>query len=97
MNTSNVLKYANTKDFLVKITISAPEATTSVQLDYFFKITVKHACADNVLTISTDLGYQIYYIDTPNSDNSNTTGNKLITPDITSSVEIATCPLTCSL
>ena len=58
LNTTNVAKFSNTKDFLVKINIAIPEATgvTSVQLDFFFKITVKHACADNVLSISTDLG-----------------------------------------
>ena len=82
LNTTNVAKYANSKDFLVKINIAIPEATgtTAVQLDYFFKITIKHACADNVLSLTTDLGLQIYYIDYPNSDLSDSTGGKTITP-----------------
>jgi hypothetical protein len=83
LNTANVAKYANSKDFSVKINIAIPEATGTtsvVQLDYFFKITIKHACADNVLSLTSDLGLQIYYIDYPNSDGSSSTGNLLITP-----------------
>jgi hypothetical protein len=58
LNTANVAKYANLQDFLVKIIIAIPEATgaTSVQLNYLFKIRIKHACADNVLSLTTNLG-----------------------------------------
>jgi len=48
----------------------------------------------NSLGLSSNLGYQIYYIDT---DADNTNGNKVITPALTSTIAVGTCPLTCTL
>ena len=98
INTADVTKYAISKSFKVRITISLPESTTSsTNAVWLFGLTVKHKCADNTLTIATNLGYTIYYIDYPNADSSNLTGNQVITPNVNKSIPIADCPLTCSL
>ena len=76
INTSDVTKYAISKSFKVKIAISLPESTTSsTSAVWLFGITIKHKCADNALSINTNLSYTIYYIDYPNTDSSNATGN----------------------
>jgi len=81
----------------MKITLNLPESiSTQKSIVYPFQVTIKHKCAENTLILSSFLGYQIYYID-PDTDNSNATGNKVITPAINSSIPVATCPLTCNL
>jgi hypothetical protein len=49
-----------------------------------------------LLSLNSDIGYQIYYID-PDTDNSNATGGKVITPDLGTTQTVPWCPLTCIL
>lgn len=58
-------------------------------------MTIKHACADNLLSLTSDLSIEIYYIDYPNTDGLSSTGNKVITPGISKTV--AACPLIATL
>jgi hypothetical protein len=81
----------------MKITINLPESISlQKSIVYPFQVIIKHKCAENSLGLTSSLGQQIYYID-PDLDNSNATGNKIITPALTNSIAVATCPLTCKL
>ena len=98
VSTSDIAKYAIQKNFKAMITVTLTESlTASSKLVYYFEVIIRHKCALNELTLSSDLGYQIYYIDTPNTDALDTTGNKLITPSVTKTVAVSDCPLTCTI
>jgi len=98
INTSNIAKYAIQKDYQLRITISLSESVSlSRQIQYYFAVKIKHACADNVLSLASDLSLEIYYIDYPNVDGLSSTGNKIITPNVAQTVAAATCPLIATL
>lgn len=63
-------------------------------MEYYFKIIIEDPCVDNYLTLTSNLGYQVYYLDT---DNDNTAGDMTITPAFTSDIAKATCPLAATL
>ena len=69
VSTSDIAKYAIQKNFKAKIVVTLSESiATSNSQEFYFEVIIKHKCADNQLSLNTDLGYQIYYIDYPNTD-----------------------------
>jgi hypothetical protein len=65
------------------------------RVEELFTVTFKHKCADNEITLSSDIGKQIYYIDYPTAGPG--VASKTITPSISTTETIGNCPLTCKL
>lgn len=58
-------------------------------------MTIKHKCADNQLSLNSNIGDKIYYIDYPVIGPG--TASLTITPSVTSTQTTVNCPLTCTL
>jgi hypothetical protein len=56
VNTSNVAKYSISKTFQVRIIINLPESISlSNTVQYYFSVTIQNGCANDILTLTTDL------------------------------------------